>query len=182
MKVRAASADMPVSPATCCSASRLSCGVGPLMGFGDSIVVLSRVIGRWRHGHIVRSVRSAPVASPLVAAMTMCPRCGSSFLQPLRCEAKGSDVVLVELRCSDCMTWLKAPHTRADMRELDRLPGRVPRARSSTQYERLVAESMEALAACLGPALELDLVSADDFARGGRPTAARHGWRTAISA
>ena len=68
----------------------------------------------------------------LVAAMTMCPRCGSSFLQPLRCEAKGSDVVLVELRCSDCMTWLKAPHTRADMRELDRLQaefrGRDPRA------------------------------------------------------
>src|SRR5689334_16058349 len=23
-----------------------------------------------------------------VAAMTMCPRCGSTFLQPLRCEAK----------------------------------------------------------------------------------------------
>ena len=95
--------------------------------------------------------------------MTMCPRCGSSFLQPLRCEAKGSDVVLVELRCSDCMTWLKAPHTRADMRELDRLQAEF-RAAILEQYERSVAESMEALAACLGPALELDLVSADDFA------------------
>ena len=95
--------------------------------------------------------------------MTMCPRCGSSFLQPLRCEAKGSDVVLVELRCSDCMTWLKAPHTRADMRELDRLQAEF-RAVILEQYERSVAESMEALAACLGPALELDLVSADDFA------------------
>ena len=95
--------------------------------------------------------------------MTMCPRCGSSFLQPLRCEAKGSDVVLVELRCSDCMTWLKAPHTRADMRELDRRQAEF-RAVILEQYERSVAESMEALAACLGPALELDLVSADDFA------------------
>jgi hypothetical protein len=93
----------------------------------------------------------------------MCPRCGSSFLQPLRCEAKGSDVVLVELRCSDCMTWLKAPHTRADMRELDRQQAEF-RAVILEQYERSVAESMEALAACLGPALELDLVSADDFA------------------
>ena len=81
--------------------------------------------------------------------MTMCPRCGSSFLQPLRCEAKGSDVVLVELRCSDCMTWLKAPHTRADMRELDRLQAEF-RAVILEQYERSVAESMEALAACLG--------------------------------
>ena len=95
--------------------------------------------------------------------MTMCPRCGSSFLQPLRCEAKGSDVVLVELRCSDCMTWLKEPHTRADMRELDRLQAEF-RAVILEQYERSVAESMEALAACLGHALEHDLVSADDFA------------------
>src|SRR3954453_19445267 len=99
----------------------------------------------------------------LVAAMTICPLCGSSFLQPLRCEAKGSDVVLVELRCSGCMTWLKAPHTRADMRELDRLQAEY-RASIVAYYERLVTESMEALAACFGPALELDLVSADDFA------------------
>src|SRR6478735_1568147 len=98
-----------------------------------------------------------------VAAMTMCPRCGSRFLQPLRCEAKAADVVLVELRCGECMTWLKAPHSRADMRELDRLQAE-HRTQIVEQYERLVAESMEALAACLGPALALDLVSADDFA------------------
>ena len=106
--------------------------------------------------------------------MTMCPRCGSSFLQPLRCEAKGSDVVVVELRCPDCMTWLKAPHTRADMRELDRRQAEF-RGQLVAQYEQLVTESMEALAACLGHALEHDLVSADDFAvtpaRGGRPRA-----------
>jgi hypothetical protein len=99
----------------------------------------------------------------LVAAMTICPRCGSPFLQPLRCEAKGSDVVVVELRCPDCMTWLKAPHTRADMRELDRRQAEY-RAEIVAQYERLVTESMEALAACWGRALELDLLGADDFA------------------
>src|SRR4051812_4036746 len=109
----------------------------------------------------------------IVAAMTMCPRCGSSFLQPLRCEAKGSDVVLVELRCSECQTWLKAPHSRADMRELDRLQAEF-RSAIVTQYEKLVAESMEALAACLGPALELDLVSADDFATSARPSRRAH--------
>jgi len=104
--------------------------------------------------------------------MTMCPRCGSSFLQPLRCEAKGSNVVLVELRCPDCMTFLKAPHTRADMRELDRRQAEY-RGQLVAEYDRLVAESMEALATCFGAALELDLVSADDFAltpaRDGRP-------------
>ena len=98
-----------------------------------------------------------------MAAMTMCPRCGSTFLQPLRCEAKGSDVVVVELRCPDCMTWLKAPHTRADMRELDRRQAEY-RGAIVASYEKLVAESMEALANCWGRALELDLVGADDFA------------------
>ena len=104
-----------------------------------------------------------------MAVLTLCPSCGSQFLQPLRCEAKSADVVMVELRCSDCMTWLKAPHTRADMRELDRRQAEF-RAEILAQYERSVAESMEALAACLGPALELDLLGADDFAP--RPRAA----------
>ena len=80
-------------------------------------------------------------------------------------------MVVVELRCPDCMTWLKAPHTRADMRELDRRQAEY-RAEIVAQYERLVTESMEALAACWGRALELDLLGADDFAvtpvRGGR--------------
>ena len=92
----------------------------------------------------------------------MCPRCGSSFLQPLRCEAKGSDVVLVELRCADCRIWVQAPHTRADMRELDRKQAEF-RAIIVTEYERMVAESMETLAACLASALEMDLVGPDDF-------------------
>ena len=94
--------------------------------------------------------------------MTICPQCGSSFLQPLRCEAKGSDVLLVELRCSECQTWTKAPHTRADMRELDRQQAEF-RATIVDGYERSVAESMEALATCFGHALALDLVTADDF-------------------
>lgn len=101
----------------------------------------------------------------------MCPSCGSQFLQPLRCEAKSADVVMVELRCSDCMTWLKAPHTRADMRELDRRQAEF-RAEIVASYERSVAESMAALAACFGPALELDLVGADDFAPRRRGVAA----------
>jgi threonine synthase len=94
----------------------------------------------------------------------MCPRCGSSFLQPLRCQTKGADVVLVELRCADCMLWVQAPHTRADMRELDRCQAEF-RTRIVAEYERSVTDSMETLAACLASAFELDLVGADDFAR-----------------
>lgn len=99
-----------------------------------------------------------------MTAVTACPSCGSPFLQPLRCEAKGSDeVVVVDLRCSECLAWLQSPHTKAEMAELD---GRQAAWRDEMRaaYERSVTESMEALVACLGPALALDLVSADDFA------------------
>jgi hypothetical protein len=81
----------------------------------------------------------------------------------MRCEVQESGEVLVDLRCSDCMTWLQVPLTREDMAELDRCQTEW-REEILAAYERSVSESMEALAAILGPALELDLVSADDFA------------------
>ncbi|MGH2945395.1 MAG: hypothetical protein ACRDPC_03895 [Solirubrobacteraceae bacterium] len=96
-------------------------------------------------------------------ALSACPSCGSSFLQPLRCEAEGDDDVLVDLRCPDCHTWLQAPYSRADMAELDRRQSEW-RDEIVAAYERSVAESMEALAACLVPALDQDLIGADDFA------------------
>ena len=49
------------------------------------------------------------------------------------------------------------------MAELDRCQA-AWRQEIVAAYERSVAECMEALVACLGPALALDLVGADDFA------------------
>ncbi len=69
----------------------------------------------------------------------------------------------VELRCTDCMTVLQVPFTRTEMQELDRCEAGF-RDEIVAAYERQVSESMEALAAVLVPALELDLVGADDFA------------------
>jgi hypothetical protein len=96
-------------------------------------------------------------------ALSACPSCDSRFLQPLRCEAKGEHDVMVDLRCPECLTHLKAPFTREDMAELDR---RQTEWRDAivAEYERSVTESMEALAACLVPALDRDLIGADDFA------------------
>jgi hypothetical protein len=106
-----------------------------------------------------------------VTSLTTCPRCGSGFLQPSRCESKAADVVLVDLRCSECLEWVQARLTRAEMRELDR--GQADfRAALQRDYERSVAESMEVLATCFGEALALDLVSADDFAPRRVPRAA----------
>ena len=98
-----------------------------------------------------------------VATLTTCPSCASPYLQPMRCEVQEGDEVTVALRCSDCMTWLEVPLTRKEMEELDRCQAEW-REEILAAYERSVSESMEALAAILGPALEQDLVSADDFA------------------
>jgi hypothetical protein len=81
----------------------------------------------------------------------------------MRCEAQGEDEVHVDLRCPDCMTWLQVPFSREDMEELDRRQSEW-REEIVAAYERAVSENMEALAACLGPALALDLLGADDFA------------------
>jgi hypothetical protein len=101
-------------------------------------------------------------------ALSACPSCGSSFLQPLRCEPQGESDVLVELRCPECMTHLQVPFSRADMAELDRRQSEW-REQIVAAYERSVTESMEALAACLVPALDQDLIGADDFRVTSRP-------------
>jgi len=103
-----------------------------------------------------------------VASLTTCPSCASPFLQPMRCEVQDDDAVLVALRCSDCMRWLEVPLTREEMQDLDRCQAEW-REEIVAAYERSVSESMEALAAILGPALEQDLVGADDFASAVRP-------------
>ena len=99
-----------------------------------------------------------------VARLTTCPSCASPYLQPMRCEGSDGDGVVVSLRCSDCMTWLEVPFTREEMAELDRCQAEW-REEIVAAYERSVSESMEALAEILGPALEQDLLGADDFGR-----------------
>jgi hypothetical protein len=98
-----------------------------------------------------------------VARLTACPSCASPFLQPMRCEVQEDGDVVADLRCPDCMTWLQVPLTREDMADLDRCQTEW-REEILAAYERSVSESMQELAAILGPALALDLVGADDFA------------------
>ena len=98
-----------------------------------------------------------------VAPLTACPRCGSRLLQPLRSRPRSSDEVLVDLRCPECETWMQGSFSKADAEELDRLQSAC-RDQIVTAYEQSVAESMRALAFNLATALELDLLSADDFA------------------
>jgi hypothetical protein len=89
----------------------------------------------------------------------------------MRCEARGEEDVVVDLRCSECMAWSQAGLTREGMRDLDRRQADL-RALLVNAYQASVKESMSALADCFAEALALDLVSADDFApRRARPAA-----------
>jgi hypothetical protein len=71
--------------------------------------------------------------------------------------------VAVELRCGECGSWVTEACTRAEVRELDQRQAEW-RQLIIAAYERSVAETMDALATCLGAALALDLIGADDFA------------------
>jgi hypothetical protein len=95
--------------------------------------------------------------------MSLCPACGSSLLQPLRSRPGSGGEMLVDLRCPECFMWMQECCSRFDLAELDKRHA-AWRELLVDAYERSVAESMEALAVCLGQALELDLVGADDFA------------------
>ena len=95
--------------------------------------------------------------------MSICPSCGSELVQPLRWEQRSDAEILVELRCPECLTWLQASQTPAEMEELDR---RQTEGRDAlvAAYEQSVAESMNHLADRLHEALEQDLIGPDDFA------------------
>ena len=95
--------------------------------------------------------------------MSLCPSCGSALLQPLRSRPGEGDEMMVDLRCPECFTWMQECCTRAELEVLDKAQA-AWRAQLVDAYERSVVESMEALASCLGIALELDLLGADDFA------------------
>ena len=98
-----------------------------------------------------------------MAMPSECPSCGSPLLQPLRWEAKGEAEVQLDLRCPECLAWMQGVCTPVELEALDRAQA-AGRDDLVTAYERSVAESMEALAACFATALALDLVGADDFA------------------
>ena len=95
--------------------------------------------------------------------MSVCPSCGSALLQPLRSRPGNDGQMLVDLRCPECFTWMQECCSRVDLAELDKAQA-AWREQLVNAYERSVTESMEALAACLAAALELDLLGADDFA------------------
>ena len=98
-----------------------------------------------------------------MAALVVCPGCGSALLQPLRSRQHPDGAMVVDLRCPECFMWMQANCSKGELAELDRAQA-ASREQMVDAYARSVTESMEALADCLGQAFELDLVDVDDFA------------------
>lgn len=98
-----------------------------------------------------------------MAALSLCPSCGSALLQPLRSRPGDAGAMTVDLRCPECFMWMQESCSRVELAELDKRQA-AWRELLVDAYERSIVESMEALAFCLGTALELDLLGADDFA------------------
>lgn len=92
-----------------------------------------------------------------------CPTCGSPLLQPMQWEQLPGGDLDVRLRCPECDTCWRAVRSPAAMRELD-LRQTAWREQLVAAYERMVSESMEALASSLNAAFARDLLTADDFA------------------
>lgn len=95
--------------------------------------------------------------------MTTCPSCASTLVQALRWEDRTDGARDVALRCPECESCFRARLSPAATRELEEGQA-AARREILAAYERVVAESMEALAACLAAAFERDLLGADDFA------------------
>lgn len=83
-------------------------------------------------------------------------------MQALRWEPGGGGAHDVALRCPECESCFRIRLAPAAMSALEAHQA-AARRELSAAYERMVAESMEALAACLAAALERDLLGADDF-------------------
>jgi hypothetical protein len=105
-----------------------------------------------------------PVAMARRRPLLMCPECGSDRACPIEWAEAGADHWWLRIRCGECEAWVETTIENAlaavlDV-ELDRQEAQIAAALASLQAEQLSAD-----ADLLATALDLDLVTADDFAR-----------------
>jgi hypothetical protein len=104
-----------------------------------------------------------PVDTPRKRPVLLCLECGSDKACPLEWAEAGEHHWWLLIRCGDCGAWMQATIGNARAAaldvELDRQQAQIADALAALEAERMAAEG-DALAT----ALELDLVTADDFA------------------
>lgn len=95
--------------------------------------------------------------------LACCSACGSGFMQPRSWRARPNGKLRLELRCPECLLRTTGDYEPALVADYDRalVAGRLE---ISALCQAVTRANMEAEAARLARALDLDLIGADDFA------------------
>src|SRR5829696_2882304 len=98
------------------------------------------------------------------ATLAHCCACGADFVHPVEWSPHDDERWWMLLRCGGCGAWSEETVPDADADVFD---GELDRAQESIRRsaERLNRERLVELVSAFATALELDLISAEDFAR-----------------
>jgi len=94
--------------------------------------------------------------------LAVCPSCGSAFVQPQAWKDLPSGQLFLRLRCPECLTVTSGTFSRDLVAEYDETLVRGKEA-TAAHYDAAVRHNMKELLERFQTALELDLISADDF-------------------
>jgi hypothetical protein len=111
----------------------------------------------------LRRQAAALLAGEEPAPLGICPACGSEFVQPQGWKELSHGQLFLRLRCPECLTVTSGTFAQERVAEFDRMLVEGKEA-TIAQYEAAVRHNMEELLARFRIALELDLISAEDFA------------------
>lgn len=92
-----------------------------------------------------------------------CLHCGSPYVQPLSMMNAQDDHIAVKLWCPECFAWMAGTFPSDQVRSFQH-HYRQGYSEIKYLYHRKVSSNMANAAASFTRALELDLITADDFA------------------
>ena len=104
-----------------------------------------------------------PVDTARKRPLLICPECGSDKACPIEWAEAGEHHWWLLIRCGECEAWIQATVGNARAAALDVELDR-QRVEIAGALAALEADQMAADADLLAAALELDLITADDFA------------------
>jgi hypothetical protein len=100
----------------------------------------------------------------------VCPACGSEYVQPQAWKELSNGHLFLRLRCPECLTVTSGTFPPERVAEYDEMLVKGKEA-TMAQYDAVVRHNMEELLDQFRMALELDLITAEDFA----PSPSRRG-------
>jgi hypothetical protein len=111
----------------------------------------------------LRRQAAALLAAEEPVPLGVCPACGSEFVQPQAWKELSNGHLFLRLRCPECLTVTSGTFAQERVAEYDQ---KLVKGKEATlaQYDAVVRHNMAELLQRFQRALELDLISAEDFA------------------